>query len=144
MKNLAGQPRQAPPAGPLYCRLMSTDLVCWRCGASLALFSLPLRRLEECPACRAQLHVCRLCRSYDARLARKCREDDAEEVKHKDQANFCDYFRPRPGAFDAALAAAEQQARDQLAGLFGSAPRDGEPAGPAADALFSDKPRDSR
>jgi hypothetical protein len=99
---------------------MAHDLVCWRCGGSLAALSLPLRRLEECPACRAELHVCRMCRSYDPRVAKKCREDDAEDVKGKDTANFCDYFRPRPGAFDAALAAAEQQARDQLSGLFGA------------------------
>ena len=59
-----------------------------------------------------------MCRSYDAHVAKKCREDDAEEVKGKDTANFCDYFHPRPGAFDKALSAAEQKARDQLAGLF--------------------------
>jgi hypothetical protein len=118
---------------------MSHDLVCWRCGAALAALSLPLRRLDECPACRAELHVCRLCRSYDPRVQRKCREDDAEEVKHKDQANFCDYFRPRPGAFDAALAAAEAAAHSQLAGLFGAGPAPGAaPAGgePDPDALF--------
>lgn len=98
---------------------MSHDLVCWHCGASLAALSLPLRRLEECPACHAQLHVCRMCRSWDPRLQRKCREEDAEEVRNREQANFCDYFRPRPGAWDAAGAAAEAAARDQLAALFG-------------------------
>ena len=94
---------------------MAHDLVCWRCGTSLAALSLPLRRLEECPACRAELHVCRMCVSYDPRIAKKCREDDAEEVKSKDQANFCDFFRPRAGAFDSAAAAAEQKAKDHLA-----------------------------
>jgi hypothetical protein len=98
---------------------MSHQLVCWRCGASLAELSLPLRRLDECPACRAELHVCRMCRSYDRAVAKKCREDDAEEVRGKEQANFCDYFRPRPEAFDRALGEAERKARDQLSGLFG-------------------------
>jgi hypothetical protein len=97
---------------------MTHDLVCWRCGASLAALSLPLRRLDECPMCRAELHVCRMCRSYDPRVAKKCREDDAEEVRGKEQANFCDYFRPRPEAFDPALGEAERKARDQLSGLF--------------------------
>ncbi len=60
-----------------------------------------------------------MCQSYDPRLTKKCREDDAEEVKAKETANFCDYFRPRPGAFDAELAATEQKARDQFANLFG-------------------------
>jgi hypothetical protein len=63
-----------------------------------------------------------MCTSYDPRVAKKCREDDAEEVKAKEQANFCDYFRPRPGAFDSAQAAAEQRAKDQLADLFGGGP----------------------
>lgn len=98
---------------------MSHDLVCWRCAASLAALSLPLRRLEECPACRAQLHVCRMCRSWDPHIQRKCRQEDAEEVRNKEQANFCDYFQPRPGAWDAAGAAAEAAARDRLADLFG-------------------------
>jgi len=81
-----------------------------------------------------------MCRAYDPRLARKCREDDAEDVKNKDQANFCDYFRPRTGAFDAALAAAEQKSRDQLASLFGRSegPSDGATPSPA-DALFGGK-----
>ena len=37
------------------------ELSCWKCGASLAELTLPLRRLEECRACGAELHVCRLC-----------------------------------------------------------------------------------
>jgi ribosomal protein L40E len=102
---------------------MSHDLVCWRCGGPLAGLSLPLRRLDECPACRAELHVCRMCTAYDPRVAKKCRQDDAEEVRGKEQANFCDYFRPRPGAFDSVQAAAEQRARDQLATLFGPGPK---------------------
>jgi hypothetical protein len=53
---------------------MNHGLVCWKCGASLADYSLPLRRLEECRACRAQLHVCRMCVEYDTHYAKHCRE----------------------------------------------------------------------
>jgi len=121
--------------------MSQAELSCWRCGASLAALSLPLRRLEECSACRAELHVCRMCVAYDPRTARKCREDDAEEVKNKDQANFCDYFKPRPGAFNPALAAAERGARDALAGLFGESGRSGgKPEESPADVLFRSKP----
>lgn len=118
---------------------MPHDLVCWRCGASLAALTLPLRRKEECPACRAELHVCRLCQSWAPQITRKCREDGAEEVKNKEQANFCDWFKPRPAAFDAAGAAAEQAARSQLDALFGGTPPGGQAGGTpaAADALFS-------
>ena len=98
---------------------MNSELVCWHCGQSLSALTLPLGRLEECPACRSQLHVCRMCTFFAPRLPKKCREDDAEEVREKERANFCDYFRPRSGAFDEARASEEQQARDQFAALFG-------------------------
>jgi hypothetical protein len=96
---------------------MAHNLVCWKCGASLATLSLPLLRLDECPACRAQLHVCRLCVEYDTRVAKHCREPTAEEVRDKEHANFCDHFRPREGAFVPATAEIER-ARSALDELF--------------------------
>lgn len=98
---------------------MADELQCWRCGVSLAALRLPLGRTEECPACRSQLHVCRLCRSFDGTRPKQCREEDAEEVRDKERANFCDWFKPRPGAFDAAGAAAEAAARAAAGDLFG-------------------------
>ena len=98
---------------------MSHDLVCWKCGASLAALSLPLRRLDECPKCRAELHVCRMCVDYDTRVAKHCREPTAEEVREKDRANFCDHFKPRPGAYQARDASAADRARAELEKLFG-------------------------
>ena len=121
---------------------MSQELACWRCGASLAALTLPLRRRAECPACRAELHVCRMCTAWDARVPKKCREEGAEEVRGKETANFCDWFRPRPGAFDAAIATAEQRARGELAALFGGgAPAAPDPTPGAADALFGPPPK---
>ena len=93
-------------------------LVCWKCGASLAELALPLRRLEVCKACEAELHVCRLCEFYDIGVAKHCREPIAEEVKDKVRANFCDYFQPRPGAYTS-VGRATQQSRGQLEALFG-------------------------
>lgn len=78
---------------------MAHSLVCWKCGASLSALSLPLLRLDECPACHAQLHVCRLCVEYDTRIAKHCREPTAEEVREKDRANFCDHYKPKEGAY---------------------------------------------
>jgi hypothetical protein len=74
-------------------------LTCWKCGASLAALSLPLRRLDVCKACNAELHVCKLCVEYDVSVAKHCREPIAEEVRKKDEANFCDYFKPKAGAY---------------------------------------------
>jgi len=98
---------------------MSHELVCWQCGASLAEFTLPLRRLEECRQCRAQLHVCRLCVEYDPRIAGGCREPTAEEVRDKLHANFCDHFKPRAQAYQATDSSAADRAREELEKLFG-------------------------
>jgi hypothetical protein len=98
---------------------MAHDLVCWKCGASLAALSLPLRRLEECPMCRAELHACKLCVEYDTRIAKQCREPTAEEVRDKEHANFCDHFKPRPGAHAPRDAAVIDAARAELDRLFG-------------------------
>jgi len=97
---------------------MENALVCWKCGASLAHLSLPLARRDECRACRAELHVCRLCIEYDTSKAKHCREPTLEEVRDKEAANFCDYFKPRPGAWSPAGQAAAERARGALDDLF--------------------------
>jgi hypothetical protein len=98
---------------------MAHDLSCWKCGAALAALSLPLRRLDECPKCRAELHVCRLCIEYDTRVAKHCREPTAEEVRDKERANFCDFFKPRAGAYTPPNIAEVEKSRAELARLFG-------------------------
>ncbi len=106
-----------------------TELVCWKCGHSLAALSLPLRRLDECKQCGAELHVCKLCEFYNTSVAKHCREPIAEEVKDKERANFCDYFKPRPGVYSTAGAAAAAQAKADLDALFGGAkPAGAEPS----------------
>jgi len=98
---------------------MSHDLVCWKCGHSLAALSLPLTRRDECPRCRAELHVCRMCADYDESLAKRCREPTAEEVHDKQKANFCDFFAPRAGAYTPPDTGAAEKARLDLEKLFG-------------------------
>jgi hypothetical protein len=96
-------------------------LVCWKCGASLAELSLPLRRLDECKACHAELHVCKLCELYSVAVAKHCREPVAEEVRDKERANFCDYFKPRPDAYSAKSLTEAERAKAELESLFGGA-----------------------
>ena len=72
-------------------------LVCWKCGASLAALTLPLSRTDSCRNCRAEFHVCRMCRFYDTRKAKSCAEPVADEVGDKERANFCGYFEAAPG-----------------------------------------------
>jgi hypothetical protein len=98
---------------------MTNELVCWKCGASLAALPLPLGRLAECLACRAELHVCRICEFYDPRVAKACREPMAEEVQDKERANFCDYFQAMPDAYRPRTDAEAQAAWAQLGALFG-------------------------
>ncbi len=98
---------------------MDHDLRCWKCGASLAEYTLPLRRLEECRACGAELHACRMCEFFDTSKAKHCREPVAEEVKDKAVANFCDYFRPTPAAYQPEATSAAERARAELEALFG-------------------------
>ena len=74
-------------------------LDCWKCRASLADLSLPVGRAEYCRACRAEIHVCRMCRFYDLTKARQCAEPVAEPVHDKERANFCGYFEPVAGRF---------------------------------------------
>lgn len=61
-----------------------------------------------------------MCRFYDPHeTSKQCREDDAEPVRDKAGANFCDYFKPRDDAFDPTGRRAAQSAARQLADLFG-------------------------
>lgn len=95
-----------------------TQLNCWKCGDNLEWITLPLRRLEACKACGADLHVCRFCEFYDTSFANSCREPIAEKVNDKERANFCGYLKPAPGAYQPDSSAAERSKND-LAALFG-------------------------
>ena len=93
-------------------------LWCWKCGASLEGVLLPFARLAECPACRTDLHVCRMCGFYDTGSAHACREPVADEVQDKTRSNFCGYFQASDQAYGGGNKAA-LAARAQLEGLFG-------------------------
>lgn len=114
---------------------MSPDeLVCWKCGGNLKAVPLPYGRRAECPACRAELHVCRMCRHHVPGKAKQCMEPMAEEVKDKTRANFCDWFQPSPGQAGRISATGN---RDALTALFGDEPTDNAASARSAlDDLF--------
>lgn len=97
-------------------------LSCYRCGYSLEALTLPLSRRDECPECRVDVHVCRMCVYYDPDVPKACTEDDALEVNEKARANFCDYFKPSDAVFAPGEMEAEHAARAQLNSLFGEGP----------------------
>lgn len=94
-------------------------LVCWKCGASLEALGLPFSRTDECRACRAEVHVCRMCRFYDTGKAKGCAEPVADEVRDKERANFCGYFEAAGGRF-MSKAGATELAKNALETLFGA------------------------
>ena len=98
---------------------MNQNLACYRCGASLSALSLPLSRRDQCPDCSADLHVCKMCVSFDSSVPRMCREDGAEDVTEKERPNFCDWFKPSDAAFDAKQKSDADAAQEALAALFG-------------------------
>ncbi|MDH3370671.1 MAG: hypothetical protein OEM31_05015, partial [Gammaproteobacteria bacterium] len=113
----------------------STDLICWKCGASLATLPLPLSREAECPKCRAYLHCCRLCRFFNPNVAEQCDEDRAEEVRNKEGANFCDWFRPRPDAHHPPGTGKSSAAKAKFDDLFSGASAPDDKAATARDKL---------
>jgi hypothetical protein len=59
-----------------------------------------------------------MCRYFDARVPRQCREDGADEVREKDRLNFCDWFKPSDNAFDEVRKNEEDAARSAAEDLF--------------------------
>ncbi|NIW23094.1 MAG: hypothetical protein GWN29_00205 [Gammaproteobacteria bacterium] len=106
-------------------------LRCYRCGTSLEKLTLPLSRRDQCPECLVDLHVCKMCVSYAPQLADQCTEDDAEDVREKAQANFCDYFEPNAAAYAPGRMSGQERAEAELETLFGA---DGAPTSPEPDA----------
>lgn len=105
-----------------------SGLVCWRCGASLKDIPTPFVRLAQCKACGADLHVCRLCKFYNPSHFEKCDHDLAEPAREVDIANFCHYFRPKPGAYNPQEKTRSDDAMAQLKALFGDTDNAGKEA----------------
>lgn len=121
---------------------MAKTLACWKCGASLPDVPVPFARVAECPCCRADLHVCRMCEFFDPRVRRGCKEPVADEVSDRERANFCGYFTPVAGLDPGTEDRASQAARAELDDLFGltssspASPGDADEARRRLDELF--------
>lgn len=63
--------------------------------------------------------MCKFCEFHDPKAAKQCREPVAEEVKDKERANFCGYFKPNPRAYVPADSSASNKAKAGLEALFG-------------------------
>ncbi len=61
-----------------------------------------------------------MCVSFAPQFTRQCSEDDAEDVREKAQANFCDYFTPSETAYAPGRMTGHERAEAELEALFGS------------------------
>ncbi len=64
---------------------------CFKCGTVIEIEKVSRR--DECPQCGSDLRVCLNCAFYAASRSNACEEPQAEIVKDKDKANYCDFFR---------------------------------------------------
>jgi hypothetical protein len=93
---------------------------CWSCGNE-QLFEVKVGvkvgRLDSCPHCGADLHVCKNCRLYDPNIHNKCREPEAAYIRDHEASNFCAHFDMR----DAETAPTQENvvaAKEKLDALF--------------------------
>ena len=112
-------------------------LQCWNCGASLADLPRPITRHMNCPACFEDLHCCRLCRHYAPSATPPCDEDRADPPVQKETANFCEFFRPRPDAFEPRRGSRSAGARASLESLFASPDAENTPTAESAESAES-------
>ncbi len=89
---------------------------CYNCNTQIDIERKPHRQ-ETCPKCMAYLHCCRNCRFYDPNAHNQCREPQAEWVKDKEMANFCDFFEPA-SEISSTDASKRDEARKKLNELF--------------------------
>lgn len=71
------------------------EVSCYSCKAKNS-FSDKLGFRAECQ-CGEDLHVCKNCEFYDAKVYNECRETSADVVREKTRANYCEYFRAGSG-----------------------------------------------
>jgi len=71
------------------------SIQCWKCGRTTELSAgNRVSARDTCPGCNFDLHACRNCDFYDPSKNNQCSEPQAEWVRDKEAANYCDYYRP--------------------------------------------------
>ena len=91
-------------------------MFCHQCGLEIEV-KVKVGRQELCPKCGSHLHCCFHCRFYDQNAYHQCRETEAEWVRDKAAANFCEYFEPSDSPSRSKSSKADE-ARNKLDQLF--------------------------
>ena len=94
-------------------------MYCHGCGSEIQVTD-KIFRGDTCHVCGRALHVCKNCAFYDPAAHHECRETQAEWVREKEEANFCDYFRPAESGRSERdrKAPGSEEARKRLDDLF--------------------------
>jgi hypothetical protein len=92
-------------------------VICHACKKPLSI-KRRVGRLETCPTCGSDLHVCLNCTFYSPGAYNECREPQAERVVEKARSNFCDQFVFTGATSRGTDAQARKDARSQLDALF--------------------------
>ena len=121
--------------------MSETPLNCWHCGHALTGVPLPLGRREECPHCGSWLHVCHQCEFFLPGAGGECREPMANDIRDREGANYCDYFRPNHG-LTAQSDPAAAAARARLQALFGGQDRAEVPASASQSGAAGNAPNE--
>jgi hypothetical protein len=69
-------------------------IVCWSCKQEVEV-SDKVIRTDICTKCELPLKCCYNCHFYDRSAYHQCNEPQAEWVRYKEKANFCEYFTVR-------------------------------------------------
>jgi len=126
---------------------------CVFCDAELAA-DFRVMRNTRCPRCDAYLHACVQCRFHEPTLHNQCLEPEAEFVRDRQKANFCEFFElvggPAAGrAAGRGEASRGEASRGETRGRPGPASSDARSSDTRAsearaklEALFKKKPAD--
>ncbi len=90
---------------------------CYSCQKAMQI-SEKVSFREDCPYCRADLHVCRQCLFYDPKIYNECKETNAERVVDKEKANYCEYFQLDEDVQTSSKLSEADLAKQKLAELF--------------------------
>ena len=70
---------------------------CWKCSEKIEYPSgNRVGKRDRCSKCGSDLHCCKNCHFYDPGKHNQCAETQAEWVRDKEAANYCDYLQPNP------------------------------------------------
>ena len=87
---------------------------CPKCQAPIDTDKISFK--DECFSCKTDLHVCIYCVFFDEGKSNQCREPQADYVKERDRANYCEYFRFKET--DGAKPSGKEEAEKLFSRLF--------------------------